>query len=319
MSSLAISTEVKDFITETPSNTVPFIEEEGFEYIQLGSAEDVDALLNREEYIIEQINEDLHIQILKINEEDKKLEVFQKLEMYKQDFHDLYYLLNSFSDIENQPLYIIVIGHGIESMLITLISDKNSIKNRILYSSNKLPLLKLLKEQGKVKDVVITEIEDLKTVELEEEYESNTAKDAADIREIENKQKYRDLIYKNENYKTIGTIIPGSDYELSAEDSASVDQFLEKPEDQVLVIQLDEANLTVLKITRLEKSELPDVVDVGYKITPSAKDDEYLFEIYMNEKKMVSPKWRMLYSLNNIKVLEYWSEYFSEKGKALRH
>ncbi|OBA25930.1 hypothetical protein HANVADRAFT_53553 [Hanseniaspora valbyensis NRRL Y-1626] len=318
MSALIIPTEVKEFIKNTHNSTQPFIKEEGFEYIQLNSSNEVDSLENKEDYIIEEIKEDLLIQILKINEQDKTLEVFQTLEIYKQDFHDLYYLLNSFSDIDYQPLYIVVMGYGIENMLITLISDKNGIKNRILYSSNKLPLLKLLKEQGKVKDVVITEVEELKTIDLEEEFEEDTHKDAEEIKEIENKQKYKDLVYKNQNYKTIGTIIPGSDYELGEDDITLVENFLENTEDQVLLMELNESELGSLKINALSKSDLSENYDIGYKIESSGdEDNKYSFEIYMNEKKMISPKWRMLYSLNNLKVLEFWTNYFSKNNKIL--
>ena len=318
MSALIIPTEVKEFIKNTHNSTQPFIKEEGFEYIQLNSSNEVDSLENKEDYIIEEIKEDLSIQILKINEQDKTLEVFQTLEIYKQDFHDLYYLLNSFSDIDYQPLYIVVMGYGIENMLITLISDKNGIKNRILYSSNKLPLLKLLKEQGKVKDVVITEVDELKTIDLEEEFEEDTHKDAEEIKEIENKQKYKDLVYKNQNYKTIGTIIPGSDYELGEDDITLVENFLGNSEDQVLLIELNESELGSLKINALSKSDLSENYDIGYKIESSGdEDNKYSFEIYMNEKKMISPKWRMLYSLNNLKVLEFWTNYFSKNNKIL--
>ena len=318
MSALIIPTEVKEFIKNTHNSTQPFIKEEGFEYILLNSSNEIDSLENKEDYTIEEIKEDLSIQILKINEQDKTLEVFQTLEIYKQDFHDLYYLLNSFSDIDYQPLYIVVMGYGIENMLITLISDKNGIKNRILYSSNKLPLLKLLKEQGKVKDVVITEVEELKTIDLEEEFEEDTHKDAEEIKEIENKQKYKDLVYKNQNYKTIGTIIPGSDYELGEDDITLVENFLGNSEDQVLLIELNESELGSLKINALSKSDLSENYDIGYKIESSGdEDNKYSFEIYMNEKKMISPKWRMLYSLNNLKVLEFWTNYFSKNNKIL--
>ncbi|XBW38048.1 hypothetical protein QEN19_003633 [Hanseniaspora menglaensis] len=318
MSSLIIPSNVEQYIKNAINSTQPYEHEEGYTYIELESAKKVDALENKEDYIIDTYKEDLHIQILKINEKSKSLELFQTLEIYKQDFHDLYYFLSSFTDIELQPLYIIVMGHAVENMLITSISDKNGIKNRILYSSNKLPLLKLLKAQGKVKDVVITDIEELKTIDLEEEFESDAVKDAEESKEIENKQKYKDLVYKNQNYKTIGTIIPGSDYKLEEGDKTLVTTFLESPADKVLLLQLNEANLTALNITSCSLSELPDH-EVGYKIESCGTEGKYKFEIYMNEKKMISPKWRMLYSLNNLKVLEFWSNFFSGQGKSLNN
>ena len=131
MSAIKIPEEIKEFISTSIEKTGPMKEEEGFEYVYLKDQQELDALENADEYDVEIIKEDLMIQILKINEQSKSLELLQSMDLNKEDFTDVYYLLNSFSDIEQQPLYLLVIGHHIESILVTLISDKKGIKNRI--------------------------------------------------------------------------------------------------------------------------------------------------------------------------------------------
>ncbi|CAI8507309.1 unnamed protein product [Hanseniaspora opuntiae] len=294
MSAITIPEEVQQFITTSIEKTGPIKEEEGYEYLYLKNQQELDSLENIEEYEVENIREDLMVQILKINEQNKSLELLQSMEVYKEDFTDVYYLLKSFSDIEQQPLYVLVMGHSIENLLITLISDKNGIKNRILYSSNKLPLLQMMKKEGKVKDVVITDVEELKTIE-----------------------KYKDLVYKNQNYKTIGTVIPGKQYELSEEDEATIKEFFDDSE-KVLLISLNEAELSSLDIKAIEKDTLETDYEVGYTIQHVAdKENAYTLNIFINDDKAVSPKWRMLYSLNNLKINEFWSNYFVENGKSL--
>lgn len=318
MSAINIPKDIEEFITTSIEKTGPIKEQEGFEYVYLKNQEELDSLENREEYEIEEIKEDIMIQILKINEKNKSLELVQTIDVHKEDFTDVYYLLNSFSDIEQQPLYLIVMGHNIESLLITLISDKNGIKNRILYSSNKLPLLQLMKKQGKVKDVVITDLEEIKTIELDEIFEENDQeRELAEQKEKENKQKYKDLVYKNQNYKTIGTVIPGSEYELSNEDKNTINEFFDNS-DKILLISLDEAELSSLDIKAIDKSTLESDYEVGYKIQAiDDKENTYTLEIFINDDKPVSPKWRMLYSLNNLKINEFWTKYFTENGKSL--
>lgn len=318
MSAITIPEEVQQFITTSIEKTGPIKEEEGYEYLYLKNQQELDSLENIEEYEVENIREDLMVQILKINEQNKSLELLQSMEVYKEDFTDVYYLLKSFSDIEQQPLYVLVIGHSIENLLITLISDKNGIKNRILYSSNKLPLLQMMKKEGKVKDVVITDVEELKTIELDEQFEEDEhERELQEQKERENKQKYKDLVYKNQNYKTIGTVIPGKQYELSEEDEATIKEFFDDSE-KVLLISLNEAELSSLDIKAIEKDTLETDYEVGYTIQHVAdKENAYTLNIFINDDKAVSPKWRMLYSLNNLKINEFWSNYFVENGKSL--
>lgn len=318
MSAITIPEEVQQFIRTSIEKTGPIKEEEGYEYLYLKNQQELDSLENSEEYEIENIKEDLMVQILKINEQTRSLELLQSMDVYKEDFTDVYYLLKSFSDIEQQPLYVLVMGHSIENVLITLISDKNGIKNRILYSSNKLPLLQMMKKEGKVKDVVITDVEELKTIELDEQFEEDEhERELQEQKERENKQKYKDLVYKNQNYKTIGTVIPGKQYELSKEDEATIKEFFGNPE-KILLISLNEAELSSLGIKSIEKDTLETDYEVGYIIQHVAdRGDAYTLNIFINDDKAVSPKWRMLYSLNNLKINEFWNNYFIENGKSL--